>query len=160
MKKILAVLFLSLMLCALVVPALAETGAIPETFFTWDVLLTLTGATLATTVIVQFIKLPADKVFGHIPTWVVVYIIALGLMLLAQLFAGDGLTLQSGALAALNAVIVAFAAMKTHEVYVNTEEKQLAKYIQESTKLDDEGTDATNKEKEDSEPPTDGGASK
>ena len=60
------------------------------------------------------LKLPLDKVW-KIPTRIVVYVISLILLLLANLFT-DGITVQTGLLTAVNAVIVALAAMGAYEM--------------------------------------------
>ena len=112
MKK----LFVILMLIAVVflpVAALAE-GELPTEPFTWAQLATIAGATAAVLLIVQLLKLPLDKVW-KIPTRIVVYVISLIILLLATLFT-DGITLQTGLLTAVNAVIVALAAMGAYEM--------------------------------------------
>ena len=112
MKK----LFLFLMIVpALLLPvvALAE-GELPTDPFTWEQLATIAGATLATLLIVQLLKLPIDKVW-KLPTRIVVYVISLIILLLATYFS-SGLTVSTGLLTAVNAVIVALAAMGAYEV--------------------------------------------
>lgn len=112
MKK----LFLCLIiLIALLIPvaAMAE-GELPTDPFTWEQLATIAGATVATLLIVQLLKLPIDKVW-KIPTRIVVYVIAMIILLLATGFT-TGLTVQNGILTALNAVIVALAAMGSYEL--------------------------------------------
>ena len=111
MKKIFAIILLVLMI--LPVAALAE-GELPTEPFTWAQLATIAGATAAVLLIVQMLKLPLDKVW-KIPTRIVVYVISLVILLLATLFT-DGLTLQTGILTAVNAVIVALAAMGAYEM--------------------------------------------
>ena len=123
MKK----LFLCLMLLlALLLPAAAlAEGELPTDPFTWAQLATIAGATLATLLIVQLLKLPLDRVW-KIPTRIIVYFISLIILLLATLFT-DGLTLQTGLLTAFNAVIVALAAMGTYELtfrYSDEKKKQ------------------------------------
>lgn len=112
MKKFITCLFLLLVLL-LPVAALAE-GELPTDPFTWAQLATIAGATVATVLIVQLLKLPLDKIW-KIPTRIVVYFISLVLLLLATWFT-DGLTLQTGLLTAVNAVIVALAAMGAYEM--------------------------------------------
>ena len=112
MKKLFLCLMLLLVLLLPVV-ALAE-GELPTEPFTWAQLATIAGATAATVLIVQLLKLPLDKVW-KIPTRIVVYFISLVLLLLATWFT-DGLTLQTGLLTAVNAVIVALAAMGAYEI--------------------------------------------
>lgn len=111
MKKLFVFTLILMML--LPVAALAE-GGLPTEPFTWAQLATIAGATAAVLLIVQLLKLPLDKVW-KIPTRIVVYIISLILLLLANLFT-DGITLQGGILTAINAVIVALAAMGAYEV--------------------------------------------
>ena len=113
MKKLMLclVLFLSvLMMCTV---ALAE-GELPTDPFSWEQLATIAGATLATLLIVQLLKLPLDKVW-KIPTRILAYFIALIVLLVATYFT-SGLTWSNGLLDAVNAVIVALAAMGAYEV--------------------------------------------
>jgi len=112
MKKLFLCLIL---LIALLIPvaAMAE-GELPTDPFTWEQLATIAGATVATLLIVQLLKLPIDKVW-KIPTRIVVYVIAMIILLLATGFT-TGLTVQNGILTALNAVIVALAAMGSYEL--------------------------------------------
>ena len=112
MKKLFLCLIL---LIALLIPvaAMAE-GELPTDPFTGEQLATIAGATLATLLIVQLLKLPIDKIW-KIPTRIVVYVIALIILLLATWFT-VGLTVQTGLLTAVNAVIVALAAMGAYEL--------------------------------------------
>lgn len=113
MKKL--VLCLMLMMTVLLIGsvALAE-GELPTEPFTWEYLATIAGATVATVLIVQMLKLPLDRVW-KLPTRIVVYFISLIILLLATLFT-SGLTVQSGILTAFNAVIVALASMGAYEI--------------------------------------------
>lgn len=113
MKKLLCCLVLLMALMLISSVAMAE-GELPTEPFTWEYLATIAGATVATLLIVQLLKLPLDTVW-KIPTRIVVYVIALIILLLATLFTGS-LTVQSGVLTAVNAVIVALAAMGAYEV--------------------------------------------
>lgn len=113
MKKLLFCLTLIVALLLMSGVAMAE-GELPTEPFTWETLGTIAGATLATLLIVQLLKLPLDKVW-KIPTRFVAYFIALIISLLAMVFT-TGLTLQSGILAAINAVIIALAAMGAYEI--------------------------------------------
>ena len=122
MKKLMLclVLFLSvLMMCTV---ALAE-GELPTDPFSWEQLATIAGATLATLLIVQLLKLPLDKVW-KIPTRIFAYFIALIVLLVATYFT-SGLTWSNGLLAAVNAVIVALAAMGAYEVTFKTVEPKI-----------------------------------
>ncbi len=113
MRKILFCLVLIAMLTLMCSVALAE-GELPVDPFTWEQLATIAGATLATLLIVQLLKLPLDKVW-HIPTRIIVYAIALLIMLAATHFT-VGLDWSKVGLAALNAVIVALAAIGSYEL--------------------------------------------
>ena len=112
MKKLFTCLMLLLVLL-LPVAALAE-GELPTEPFTWKQLATIAGAAAMTLLIVQLLKLPIDKVW-KIPTRIVVYVIALIIMILAQIFT-DGLTVNTALLTVFNAVIVALSAMGAYEL--------------------------------------------
>ena len=120
MKKLLCCLVLLFALLLTCSVALAE-GELPTEPFSWQQLATIAGATMATVLIVQLLKLPLDKIW-KIPTRIVVYFIALIILLCATLFT-TGLTVQNGILTAVNAVIVALAAMGTYEVTFRKLEK-------------------------------------
>lgn len=120
MKKLLCCLVLIMALMLISTVAMAE-GELPTEPFTWEYLATIAGATVATLLIVQLLKLPLDQVW-KLPTRIVVYFIALIILLCATLFT-TGLTLQSGILTAVNAVIVALAAMGAYEVTFRKLEK-------------------------------------
>ena len=112
MKKI---YFCLMLLLALLLPVVAlADGELPTDPFTWQQLATIAGATMATLLIVQLLKLPIDRVW-KIPTRIVVYVISLAILLMAQAFT-TGLTLNTGLLTAFNAVIVALASMGAYEV--------------------------------------------
>jgi hypothetical protein len=113
MKKLLSCLILFLAVMLMTTVALAE-GELPTDPFTWEQLATIAGATVAVLLIVQLLKLPIDKVW-KIPTRIVAYVIALTVMLVATYFT-VGLTWSEAGLAAVNAVIVALAAMGAYEV--------------------------------------------
>lgn len=113
MKKLFTCLILMLMSLLLCSVALAE-GELPTEPFTWEQLATIAGATLATLLIVQLLKLPLDKVW-KIPTRIIAYVIALIIMIVATHFT-IGLTWSNAGLAAINAVIVALAAMGGYEI--------------------------------------------
>ena len=115
MKKLFTCLMLLLVLL-LPVAALAE-GELPTEPFTWKQLATIAGAAAMTLLIVQLLKLPIDKVW-KIPTRIVVYVIALIIMILAQIFT-DGLTVNTALLTVFNAVIVALSAMGAYEMTFN-----------------------------------------
>ena len=117
MKKLFVALFPVLVLVLSLSPVLAEVierSALPTDPFSWDYLATITGATMGTLMIVQLLKLPLDRVW-KIPTRILVYVIALILLLLATGFT-MGLDWNTGLLTAINAVIVALAAMGAYEI--------------------------------------------
>ena len=113
MKKIIWCLMLMLTVVLMSSVALAE-GELPTNPFTWEQLATIAGATLATVLIVQLLKLPMDHIW-KIPTRIVAYIFALIILEVATYFT-VGIDLNKGILAAVNAVIVALAAMGGYEM--------------------------------------------
>ena len=113
MKKLLVCLVLYMAMLLTCSVAMAE-GELPTDPFSWDQLATIAGATLATLLIVQLLKLPIDKVW-KLPTRIVAYAIALIILLLATMFT-TGLSVENAALSVINAVIVALAAMGAYEV--------------------------------------------
>lgn len=115
MRKGERVAFVTLMLVLAALPAWAE-AAQPGTdaFFDWGYLATYSGAVAAVVFIVQFLKLPIDRI-GHVPTRVLVYFVSLAVLLLARLFTAQVFTVKAVVLTALNAMIVAFAAMGMYE---------------------------------------------
>lgn len=127
MKKIFATLMLLTMLVTLVafpVASIAEGAVIvadtiaPDTTtgdpFTWEYLATIAGAAAFTLLVVQFLKVPIDRVW-KIPTRVFAYIITLAIMLVATAFT-TGLTAQTALLATVNAFIAALTAMGAYEI--------------------------------------------
>jgi hypothetical protein len=83
-------------------------------YLTWEFLATFAGAVAAVTLIVQFLKLPVDKVW-KVPTRFVVFLIAL-IILFAVMFFTDTATPEKAALTVLNAIVVTMAAMGAYEV--------------------------------------------
>lgn len=123
MKK----LFLFVVLLVMVLPALViaeevvlEVAAsvveseLPTNPFSWEQLATISGAALATMLIVQLLKLPLDRVW-KIPTRIIVFLIAAAVMLLATYFT-KGLSADTAILTILNAVIAALTAMGGYEL--------------------------------------------
>ena len=126
MKKRLFFMLLGIAMILISAMAIAEgeIQTIPTDPFNWEQLVTIAGATMATLLIVQLLKLPLDKVW-KIPTRIIVYIIALIIMLLALHFT-SGLNWSDGVLAAVNAVIVALAAMGAYELtFAKVDRKKL-----------------------------------
>lgn len=134
MKKIISLLCMMLLFAALFCGAAMAEGtppvaggdtsvkSLPTEPFSWEYLATIAGATLATMLIVQLLKLPIDKVW-KIPTRIIVYVIALIISLLATQFT-TGLNPQNALLTAVNAVIIALAAMGGYELTIKKLEKQ------------------------------------
>ena len=113
MKKLYWMLLVLISMTLLPIAAIAE-GELPVDPFSWEQLATIAGATLATLLIVQLLKLPIDKVW-KIPTRIVAYFIALIVMIAATYFT-QGLTWSNVGLAIMNAVIVALSAMGAYEL--------------------------------------------
>ena len=111
-KSMLVVVFGMLLVLPLI--ALAETAGAADNAYDWGQLATVAGATAATLLIVQFVKLPLDKVW-KIPTRAVVYCIAFLIVLGAKAFTG-GLAVSDVPLLAINAFVIALAAMGSYEL--------------------------------------------
>ena len=96
--------------------AVAEVvvAELPTEPVSWDQLATISGAALATLLIVQLLKLPLDKVW-KIPTRIVVFFIAFVILLLATYFT-KGLNANNALLTVINSVIVALTAMGAYEL--------------------------------------------
>lgn len=92
----------------------ADPQPTPGEPLTWAYLATIAGATAATLLIVQFLKVPLDKVW-KIPTRAFVYFIALIILLVATAFT-TGLTPNTTLLTVVNAFIVALTAYGGYEV--------------------------------------------
>ena len=141
MKKILIALLLALMLACSILPAMAE-GEGPTDFFTWASLGTFAGAVAATVFIVQAAKLPADKAFGHIPTRLIVYLIALALLLMSQGFINGGLTFETVCLAVVNAFLVSLSAMSAYSIFIEqTEARKQAMKNMSNEKTEEQETE-------------------
>ena len=82
--------------------------------YSWAQLDTVAGAAAATLLIVQFLKLPLDRVW-KIPTRIVVYLVALLILLAAQYFTG-GISWSGAALTVVNAFVAALTAMGAYEM--------------------------------------------
>lgn len=122
LKKRIGFVFLVLFLlpAAAIAEALVEVATevvaseIPTNPMSWEQLATISGAAMATMLIVQLLKLPLDKVW-KIPTRIIVFLIAAIVMLLATYFT-HGLTWNTALLTLLNAVIAALTAMGGYEL--------------------------------------------
>ena len=82
-------------------------------FFSWAVLGTYAGATLATTLITQALK--GLRFIEKLPTRVFSYLVALIVLLAAGFFSG-GFTLSAAGLCFINAVVVSLAANGAFEM--------------------------------------------
>lgn len=100
-----------------------------DSFFDWSHLATFSGAVAAVVFVVQFLKLPLDKI-KHMPTRAIVYTVSFVIQLLAQLFTQQEFSAQTVVLSALNAVLVALAAMALYEQAISEpEEKKNAEFL-------------------------------
>lgn len=77
-----------------------------QEFFTWTMLATYAGAVLGTTLVTQLLK--GAGFIKRIPTQLFSYLVAVVLLLAATGFTGS-LTVESGALCLINAVVVSLA---------------------------------------------------
>ena len=120
MRKFLLVLFLFLVPGIAMAEELAEVAVevvaseLPTQPVTWAQLATIGGASMATMLIVQILKLPLDKVW-KIPTRIIVFVIAFIVLTLATYFTA-GLDASTALLTVINAVIVALTAMGGYEL--------------------------------------------
>lgn len=112
MKKLLISLLMTLLLCMLALPAMAE-AVVPEPM-TWAYLGTIAGCAAFAVLIAQLTKMPLDKVW-KIPTRLLVYAICLVTMLTANAMTA-GLTVDTALLAGCNAVIAALTAYGMYEL--------------------------------------------
>ena len=135
MKKFNLFASVMLLLSAIALPACAE-ATVPgnNAFFDWSYLATYSGAVAAVVFIVQFLKLPVDRL-GHVPTRVLVYAVSLAVLLLAQIFTIEAFTAEVVVLAMLNAVLVAFTAMGVYERAIALPEAEKNDELIEAAKL-------------------------
>ena len=88
-----------------------------ESFFTWEMLLSYSGATLATALLTQFIK--EVKPVSRVPARLLSYFIAL-LLMEASIIASHGLRWDEMLMAVINAAVVALASNGAYDA-VNKE---------------------------------------
>ena len=88
-----------------------------NTLYTWESLGTMTGATAATVIIVQYLKGPLYKLC-RVPTRLLTLVIAFVILLGAQAY-GTGLTWQAVPLVMINAFLVALAAMGGYDATIS-----------------------------------------
>ena len=111
--------------------------------------------------IVQALKLPIDKAFGHIPTRYIVYLIALAVMLLAQWFLNSKMTVETVCMCVVNAFLVQLAAMATYTELIERAEDAKLEYWAGNVADENAGdieNDKSDTDIEEKEPPTQGGA--
>ena len=109
---------------AIEVAASVVESELPTQPFSWEQLATIAGASMATMLIVQLLKLPLDKVW-KIPTRIIVFVIAAVVMLLATFFT-QGLSWSTALLTLFNAVVAALTAMGGYELTFAKLEKKKA----------------------------------
>lgn len=123
MKKVLILMLalialVAVMGCALAMEAELPVEEMPDTNaaepFDWGYLATIAGAAAFTLLIVQFFKLPLDRVW-KMPTRVFAYLVALGIMLVATAFTA-GLKWENALLVCANAFIAAMTAYGAYEL--------------------------------------------
>lgn len=88
--------------------------AVAENFLSWSNLATFSGAVAAVVFLVQFLKIPLDKL-KHVPTRLLVYAVSFVVLLLAHIFSGEAFGVETVALCLFNAVLVALTAMSVYE---------------------------------------------
>lgn len=85
-----------------------------DTYFSWEIIGTLAGCTVATTLITEFLK----AVFDRLPTQILSYIVAIVLMIGATVFTAD-FSLQSLFIIPINAIIVSLASNGSFDALKN-----------------------------------------
>jgi cell division protein FtsW (lipid II flippase) len=116
-KRLLTFLLVTMVVMFIsVLPVFAEStpGTVTE-YVSWEMLATSGGAVLLTLLIVEFLKLPLDRVW-KIPTRFVVFTIALILLILYETVTVGVLSFPRMPLILLNAVVVTLATMGSYEV--------------------------------------------
>lgn len=91
-----------------------------EGYFTWQTLITYSGATLATTLLTQFVK--DVKPFKLLPTRILSYFIALAIIT-ASALAVHGADWRELAMAVINAAVVALASNGAFEAVRGKDKK-------------------------------------
>jgi cell division protein FtsW (lipid II flippase) len=128
MGKILCTLIVAMMFIMMACSVVFATDSSPGTaepqneFISWAYLGTMTGAVAATTLIVQFLKVPIDKVW-KIPTRFIVYVFSALILVAAECITQGGITWARVGLILLNAIIAATAAMGSYEITFAKSEK-------------------------------------
>lgn len=92
-------------------------------YLTWEFLGTFSGMVGAVTLLVQFLKLPFDKVW-KIPTRYIVLFISMALLFAVEIFT-TGFDPQRIPLVVLNAVVVSVASLGTYEVTIQKIETRI-----------------------------------
>ena len=92
--------------------------------YTWEHLTTLAGASAATLLVVQYVKLPLEN--ARIPTRLVTLGVAFAIMICAHAF-GGGLRLGDVPLIALNSFMAALSAMGAYEHTFRQGDEAMAK---------------------------------
>lgn len=121
MKKQFRIMLLVFVFVLAVLPCMAMAeGTSPDASagagepFTWQYLATIAGAAAFTLLVVQFFKVPLDRIW-KIPTRVLAYVVALIIMLVATAFT-TGLTAENVLLVAANAFLAAMSSYGAYEI--------------------------------------------
>jgi hypothetical protein len=108
-----------------------------DKFFTWEYLGSLAGAVAVVLLIIQFTKVPIDRVilriFGQsfrLPTRLLVFLLALVILITAAYFLGT-LTMETAVISIFNAVLVAWTAMGAYETTFSKIEKKSSTSVPE-----------------------------
>jgi hypothetical protein len=95
-----------------------------DKFITWEFIGTFAGAVAVVVLIVQWLKLPIDRIW-KIPTRIVVWIISM-IVLFAYTFFKGTLTPDSSFLIMLNSILITMTALGTYDVTVKKLEQKKA----------------------------------
>jgi lipid-A-disaccharide synthase-like uncharacterized protein len=111
---VIVLIFMTLISVAFAADSSPGDTVTPTEYLSWEFLGTMGGAMLATTLVVQFLKVPIDKVW-KIRTRYIVYVIALAILLSVEYVTQGGILIDRALLIILNAFVVALASMQAYE---------------------------------------------
>ncbi|MGI6003792.1 MAG: hypothetical protein ACOX88_00025 [Christensenellales bacterium] len=100
-----------------------------ENFWDWNLLATYAGATLATNLITEVLK--DLKFFAKLPTRLLSYVIAVIILLAANIFTGQ-FTLANGVLCIINGLLVSLTSNGTFDAVASTFKKKLTSKTDET----------------------------
>lgn len=130
MRKLICVVAIIFCILLMALPAFAVNEPLTDDniaggYMTWDFLGTMTGATAAVLLVVQFLKTPLDKIW-KIPTRYIVYLLSVFILVAVEFVNKGVFSFDRIFLTLLNAIIVTMAAMGAYEVTFREVDNQTA----------------------------------